>query len=99
MIYFAKKKLNIITQPQILKFLINDRIQDLILLLSCNLNRIFSFLNSRYYAFLFGRERLEFSVVEYLANRRSVVNPGTNLCRPPVEVTQIWRPRSPFSFL
>ena len=38
---------------------------------------------------------------EHMANqaggrRRSVVNPGTKPWRPPVEITQFWRPRSGF---
>ena len=43
---------------------------------------------------------LHFATVVHMADhaggRRSVVNPGTKLWRSPVEVTQLWRPRSGF---
>ena len=37
-------------------------------------------------------------MTDHAGGRRSVsvVNPGTKLWRPPVEVTQFWRPRSGF---
>ena len=33
---------------------------------------------------------------DHVGGRRSVVNPGTKLWRPPVEVTQFWRRRRGF---
>ena len=35
-------------------------------------------------------------MADHAGRRRSVVNQGTKLWRPPVEVTQFWRPRSGF---
>ena len=35
-------------------------------------------------------------IADHAGGRRSVVNLGTKLWRPPVEVTQFWRPSSPF---
>ena len=35
-------------------------------------------------------------MADHASGRRSVVNPGTKLWRPPVEVTQFWRPKSGF---
>ena len=35
-------------------------------------------------------------MADHAGDRRSVVNPGTKLWRPPVEITQFWRPRSCF---
>ena len=35
-------------------------------------------------------------MVDHAGGRRSVVNPGTTLWRPPVEVSQFWCPRSGF---
>ena len=35
-------------------------------------------------------------MADHVGGRRSVVNPSTKLWRPPVEVTQIWRPRNSF---
>ena len=35
-------------------------------------------------------------MADHACGRRSVVNMGTKVWRPPVEVTQFWRPRSGF---
>ena len=35
-------------------------------------------------------------MADHTGGQRSVVNPGTKLWRPPVEVTQFWRPKSGF---
>ena len=40
---------------------------------------------------------IQVHMADHAGGRRSVVNPGTKLWRPPVEVTQYWRPRRGFS--